>query len=177
MNLERPIAPDPYDLLPAVPSFTLTSKDLTTDIQMPTAQTAAGGSVSPQLAWSGFPAATKGFVVSCFDPDAPTPAGFWHWTIANLPASVTSLDQGAGAPGAEFPGGAFQVKNDAGTVAYYGAAPPAGDRPHRYYFAVHALDVPTLPVDPSATPTVVAFNTLFHTLARAVLVTTYQNLG
>lgn len=175
MNLDRPVAPDPYALLPVVPSFTLTSDDVT-DGEMLAAQfTAAGGNVSPQLAWSGFPARTRGFVVTCFDPDAPTPAGFWHWTLANLPADVTSLTRGAGTQdGAHLPAGAIQTRNDDGLPGYVGAAPPRGDRAHRYFFAVHALDVARLDVDADTTCTAVAFQTLFHTLARAILTPVFQ---
>ncbi|MDR1118090.1 MAG: YbhB/YbcL family Raf kinase inhibitor-like protein [Bifidobacteriaceae bacterium] len=174
MDLTRPIAPDPYSLLPAVPAFTLTSQDVATDIEMASDFIASGANLSPALAWTGFPKDTKGFVVNCFDPDAPTPSGFWHWTVVNLPASTAALPRGAGAPGAVLPEPAFQVRNDGGGTGYMGAAPPQGDRPHRYFFAVHALDTDALPVGPDATPTAVAFNTLFHTLARAVIAPTYQ---
>jgi Raf kinase inhibitor-like YbhB/YbcL family protein len=174
MNLERPIPADPYTLLPVAPSFTVTSEDLTTDIEMPRRHAAAFENVSPQLSWSGFPEATQGFAVTCFDPDAPTPSGWWHWILANLPASVTSLARGAGTPGGPLPGAALHVKCDSGVWGYSGAAPPPGDYPHRYYFAVHALDVPALPVDDSATPALVAFHTAFHTLARGVLMATYR---
>jgi Raf kinase inhibitor-like YbhB/YbcL family protein len=174
MDLTRPIPPDPYTQLPAVPPFTLTSQDVATDTELASEFTAGGANLSPHLAWDGFPAATQSFMVNCFDPDAPTPAGFWHWTVVNLPASIVELPRGAGAADAPFPGGAFQVKGDSGTPGYYGAAPPLGDRPHRYFFAVHALDVEALPVGQEATPTVVAFNALFHTLARAVIAPTYQ---
>jgi Raf kinase inhibitor-like YbhB/YbcL family protein len=126
------------------------------------------------LAWSGFPDQTQSFLINCFDPDAPTPAGFWHWTLVNLPATITQLDRGAGNAEAVFPAPAFQVLNDGSTLGYTGAAPPAGDFPHRYFFAVHALDVPILPVDPQTSSTAVAFNALFHTLARAVIVPIYQ---
>jgi Raf kinase inhibitor-like YbhB/YbcL family protein len=129
-----------------------------------------GGNLSPQLRWSGAPAGTESYVVTCFDPDAPTPSGFWHWVAVDLPASVTSLQRGAG-----LPEPAFAVRNDAGTVGYAGAAPPAGDRPHRYYFVVHAVDVETLGVPAEASCALVSFNLAFHTLARGVVVPVYSH--
>jgi Raf kinase inhibitor-like YbhB/YbcL family protein len=173
MSLERPVAPDPYDLLPAVPSFSLSSKDVVDGepLDKPFVHPSAGGeNQSPHLAWSGAPEGTRGYVVTCFDPDAPTGSGFWHWVAVNLPASVTELERGAD----PLPGGAFCVRNDYGEAAYGGAAPPPGDRAHRYVFAVHALDVDRLEVGPDATPAYVGFNLAFHTLARAVVRPTYQ---
>ncbi|MFI7547850.1 YbhB/YbcL family Raf kinase inhibitor-like protein [Actinoplanes sp. NPDC049599] len=176
MSLERAVAPDPYDILPPVPAFTLTSADVTDGRPLDElyAHTSVGGkNLSPQLSWSGFPAETRGFVVTCFDPDAPTGSGFWHWVAVNLPASVTELDRGAD----PLPDGAFTVRNDYGDTGYGGAAPPPGDRPHRYVFAVHALDVDRLEVSEGATPAYVGFNLAFHTLARATLRATYQVKG
>lgn len=175
MDLSRPVAPDPYSLLPPVPTFTLTSEDVADGVTMPAPCTARGGSTSPQLAWSGYPAGTRGFVVSCFDPDAPTPAGFWHWTVMNLPASTTSLPSGAGSPdGSLLPPGSIQTRNDGGTIGYDGASPPAGDRQHRYVFALHALDVDHLDLDATSSPTEVAFTAVFHTIARATLTPVFK---
>lgn len=178
MSLERPVPPDPYDVLPPVPAFSLTSTDLTDGGPKDDryAHSGVGGeNVSPQLSWSGFPAETRGFVVTCFDPDAPTGSGFWHWSLVDLPASVTELASGVASEGdGQLPGGAFHVRNDFGERAYGGAAPPAGDRPHRYVFAVHAIDVDKLGVTPDVSPAVVGFNLAFHTLARATLRVTYQ---
>lgn len=119
------------------------------------------------------PAETKAFVVTCYDPDAPIVSGFWHWVLVNLPATVTELPAGAGST-ERLDNGAFHVRNDFGTKNFGGAAPPAGDQIHRYYFVVHAIDVEALDVDPEASPAVVGFNLAFHTLARAILTPTYQ---
>jgi Raf kinase inhibitor-like YbhB/YbcL family protein len=175
MNLERPIAPDPYELLPKVPSFTLESTDIKSNAPIEEDHAYAGGNRSPQLSWRGAPAGTKSYAVTCFDPDAPTPSGFWHWVVVDVPGSISSFPAGAGSKGGPgLPSGAFHCRNDYGSADYGGPAPPKGDRPHRYYFAVHALDVERLGVDASSSPAAVSFTMLGHILARGLLVGTYQ---
>lgn len=172
--------PLPYDFLPPVGSFTVTSIDIADGVRLPLAQVsgifgAGGEDRSPQLSWSGFPAATQSFAVTCFDPDAPTGSGFWHWVVFDIASTVTSLAAGAGAQdGSGLPPGAQQVRNDAGLPGYLGAAPPPGHGPHRYCFAVHALSVATLGPDSSVPPAIVGFNMFGNTMARALLTATYE---
>ncbi|MEN3270457.1 YbhB/YbcL family Raf kinase inhibitor-like protein [Pseudonocardia sp.] len=174
---------NPYDELPEIPSFAVTSTDATDGQEFATAQRsgilgAGGEDVSPQLDWTGFPEGTRSFAVTVYDPDAPTGSGFWHWAVVDLPASVTSLPSGAGdEEGSGLPEGAFQLANDAGAKRYVGAAPPPGHGPHHYYIAVHALDVESLGIPQDATPAFLGFNLFSHTLARAVIVATYENQG
>ncbi|OLP03519.1 hypothetical protein BVU76_05375 [Mycolicibacterium porcinum] len=168
----------PYDNLPQLPTFTLTSESVTDGQPLANDQVSgimgAGGSdVSPQLSWSGFPEETKSFAVTVYDPDAPTASGFWHWAVADLPATVTELPAGAG-DGSDLPGGAVTLANDASLKRYIGAAPPAGHGPHRYYIAVHALPVESLELPEGATPAYLGFNLFGQAIARAVIHGTYE---
>jgi Raf kinase inhibitor-like YbhB/YbcL family protein len=172
---------NPYDHLPEVPTFTLTSTDVADGVPVPAPFTSkafgmpGGEDLSPQLAWSGFPEQTRSFAVTCYDPDAPTVSGFWHWAVADVPAAVTALATGAGTPGsADLPEPAVTLANSVGFPGYVGCGPPAGHGPHRYFFVVHAVDVETLGLDASTTPNVLGFNLFFHTLARAYLVPTFE---
>jgi Raf kinase inhibitor-like YbhB/YbcL family protein len=124
-----------------------------------------GGNASPQLAWSGFPAETKSFAVTLWDPDAPTGIGYVHWLVFNIPANVTSLAENAGA--AATPGGGVTGYSDFGMHAYGGPCPPPGDKPHRYLFTVSALDVPALNgAGPGTTLATLTFLMRGHVLAQ-----------
>jgi Raf kinase inhibitor-like YbhB/YbcL family protein len=171
---------NPYDALPEVPRFEVMSIDVKHDEEMPTPQLsgifgAGGDDCSPQLSWNGFPSETKSFVVTCFDPDAPTASGFWHWAVVDVPASVTSLSSGAGDDvGSGLPDPAFQLRNDAGLARYLGAAPPPGHGRHRYLFVVHAVDVESLGIPRDASNALLGFNLFGRTLARATMVCWYE---
>ena len=129
----------------------------------------AGGNKSPQLKWSGAPAETKSFAVTCYDPDAPTGSGFWHWLVVNIPANVGELAQGAGSAPGKLPPEALQTRTDFGAPGYGGPCPPEGDHPHRYLFTVFAVKTDKLDVKADTSAAVVGFNLHFNTLAKAEL--------
>lgn len=127
-----------------------------------------GDNKSPHLKWSGAPAGTKSFAVTCYDPDAPTGSGFWHWLVVNIPPDVTELKLGAGNPGGTLPKGALQTRTDYGFAGYGGPCPPQGDHPHRYLFTVFAVGE-TLGVKEDTPAAQIGFNLHFKTLAKATL--------
>ncbi|WP_026556544.1 YbhB/YbcL family Raf kinase inhibitor-like protein [Arthrobacter sp. 35W] len=173
------MASDPFDIGPAVPAFELASTSFAPGGTLPQAQLgsgAGGRDLSPQLSWHGQPAATRSFAVTMFDPDAPGPHGFWHWAVANIPASMGSLPEGAATAGSwpGLPADAVVLKNDGGFRGYMGAAPPRGHGRHRYLVVVHAVDVEDLGVPADATPAALAAALNAHTLARGRLVGVYE---
>jgi len=171
---------DPHAGLPDVPAFRLDSEDVGGSAPLHRPQTsgilgAGGEDVSPQLAWSGLPQDTKSFAVACFNPDAPMAGGFWHWAVVGIPASVTGLPRGAGDDaGSGLPPSAHQLENDARHRRYVGAAPPPGHGPHRYVFAVHALDVESLELPPAARARELKTALQAHSVARAEVTGTFE---
>jgi Raf kinase inhibitor-like YbhB/YbcL family protein len=167
--------------LPVVPSFTLTSTDVTDGQALPAGQMSGifgvpgGQDLSPQLSWSGAPAETRSYTVTMYDPDAPSGSGFWHWAIADIPASVNGLPAGAGnGTGERLPAGALHLPNDARLARFIGAGPPPGDGRHRYVIVVQALGIEKvgqLQVQADSTPAWLGFslNVSGHLLARAVI--------
>ena len=135
----------------------------------------SGGNKSPQLAWDGAPAGTKSFALTCFDPDAPTGSGFWHWVVVNIPPGTSELPMDAGNPASsKLPTGSLQVRTDFGKPGYGGPCPPPGDHPHRYLFTVHAVAMDALPVTADTSAAVVGFYLNFNTLAKASLMGLYK---
>lgn len=132
-----------------------------------------GDNISPHLAWDEVPPGCKSFAVTCYDPDAPTGSGWWHWVVVNLPADTRVLPQGSGSSLVALPEGAFETRTDFGKAGYGGAAPPKG-KTHRYIFTVHALDVEKLDVDEDASGAMVGFNIHFHSLDRASITALYS---
>jgi hypothetical protein len=167
-------ANDPFARLPAAAAFTVTSTTVADGAALPAAQM-SGKDLSPQLTWTGAPEGTKSYAVTVYDPDAPTGSGFWHWAVADIPAAVTGLPEGAGDDtGSALPGSSFQLPNDARAARFIGAAPPPGHGRHRYFIVVHALDVERIGVPAESTPAYLGFTMAGHTLGRAVLTATAE---
>ena len=161
-------------------TFTLTSPDIPSGGTVPQhfefdGFGCSGRNESPALQWSGAPEGAKSFALTVYDPDAPTASGFWHWAVADIPLAVTELAEGAGdETGSGLPAGAVTLNSDASLARFVGAAPPPGHGPHRYFVAVHAVDVPSLGLPDGATPAYLGFNLFSHAIARAVIVGTYE---
>ena len=169
---------DPLWRLPEVPTFELTSPDFDDGGRLPGSARsgifgAGGDDRSPALRWSGAPDGTRSFVLTCYDPDAPTGSGFWHWAVRDLPGDSVELPANAGDPDAGLlPAGAVQGLNEIRIPRFLGAAPPPGHGEHRYFFVLSALSIEHLDVPEDATPAVVGFTLRDALVARAVLVGT-----
>ncbi len=134
----------------------------------------AGGNQSPHLAWTAPPKGTHSFALTCYDPDAPTGSGFWHWLVVNIPPDARELALGAGSEGGTLPAGALQVRTDFGKPGYGGPCPPEGDHPHRYLFSLHAVSLAELKVTADTSAAVVGFQLNFNTVAKATLMGLYK---
>ena len=162
---------------PATAELQLTSDDIVEGQAMDADQVFAGfgcdgANLAPSLAWSGAPEGTKSFIITAYDPDAPTGSGFWHWSVFNIPATVSDLPEGAGSDAIPLPDGAIQARNDFSHNAFGGACPPEG-RSRRYVFTVYAMPQATLPIDETASGALVGFFANSMSIGRATITATY----
>ncbi len=132
----------------------------------------SGKNISPQLHWENAPAGTKSFAVTVYDPDAPTGSGWWHWVVFNIPDSVDTLKTGASGS-KQMPVGAIESSTSYGAQGFGGACPPEGDKPHRYIFTVHALDIAKIEQDAKARPELIGFFINSHAIAKASIMAYY----
>ena len=106
--------------------------------------TADGKNISPPLAWSSLPAATKEIAVIHEDPTAPTPQPFVHWIMYKIPATAKGVAENipADGPMPQDLTGAVQGTSGFRRVGYRGPAPPKPGVVHQYHFIVYALSEP-----------------------------------
>lgn len=126
---------------------------------MPKRFTCDGRDISPPLRWSEVPRGTRAFAVLVEDPDADR---FVHWTVLGIPSALHRLLEG------EVPPDAVETENGFGDKAWGGPCPPEGDDPHRYVFAVYAVDGP-LGLDSDASPDDVREALAEHALGSGTL--------
>ena len=152
----------------------LTSSVFDAGGSIPALHTCDDDDASPPLAWTGAPQGTRSFALIVDDPDAPDPKApkmvYVHWVLYNVPASTTSLPQGAG--GDSLPQGAREGKNDWKNVGYQGPCPPIGR--HRYFFKLYALDT-MLPDLKEPTKAQLESAMKGHILEQTELMGTYQH--
>ena len=154
-------------------TLTITSTAFAVDGAIPPRYTCEGSDVSPPLAWSGAPAATKSFALIVDDPDAPDPAApkvTWvHWVLYDIPPSTGELPEAV--KSSALPAGTREGVNDWGRTGYGGPCPPIGR--HRYFHKLYALDTLLPEVN---RPNKAALEKAMHghVLAQSVLIGTYQ---
>ncbi len=128
-----------------------------------------GQDKSPVLVFDGVPATAKSLALTCYDPDAPTGSGFWHWIVVNIPVRTSGQ-----LCSETLPEGAVEAPNDANMQGYMGALPPAGDPAHRYVFTLHALSCDS--IDAGAMPQAyVRFTIKTNELASASTTAVFAN--
>jgi para-nitrobenzyl esterase len=114
---------------------------------IPFENTAYRGNVFPGLAWTAGPRGTQTYAVIMQDTDAMRNGEpILHWTLYNVPASVTKLDPGM-APGAKPEGSAYGPNVRGQEQPYAGPRTPPGPK-HHYHLQVFALDT-KLAADPA----------------------------
>jgi len=121
--------------------LTVTSPAFKPGGDIPFENTQYRGNTFPGLSWTAGPAGTKSYAIIMQDADAVrAEMPILHWTMVNVPATLTTLDAGMTAA----PAGASHGPNIRGpNNPYMGPRTPAGPK-HRYHFQVFALDT-TLP--------------------------------
>lgn len=159
-------------------AITVTSATLTANETIPKDHTADGKNLSPALAWSGAPAATRQFALVCDDPDVPMPGGFVHWVVYKIPGTAKGLP-------AELPmdatltappeiAGTIQGLSGFRRAGYRGPAPPPG-KPHHYTFTVYALDA-ELPLAEGLNRTQLMEAIKGHIIGQGALVSIYERM-
>lgn len=128
-----------------------------------------GFNISPDVTWSGAPEGTRSYAITCFDPDAPTGSGWWHWVVTDIPAQVTTIPEGG-----PLPEGSRTWTNDYGYSGWGGPRPPPGPA-HHYVFRVVAVDTERLDVPDDASSAIARLTLSFHVVDEASFTALYQN--
>lgn len=172
---------------------------------------ATSDNISPKVSWARPPEGTKSFALICHDPDVPSSGEdvnqegktvsadlprepFYHWLLADIPATLTELPEGAGSTGIVaggkpcepteigIPGQNSYTQWFAGDADmegvygnYDGPCPPWNDSiRHRYYFTLYALDIETVGLSGAFTADALLQTIEGHILALSTHMGTYS---
>ena len=120
--------------LPAAPrTMRVASTAFEEGATIPKRFTCDGEEVSPPLAFLDVPSDARELALVVEDPDADR---FVHWTVLGIPPDTALIREGS------VPSGAVETENGFGDRGWGGPCPPEGDDPHRYVFALYALERP-----------------------------------
>ncbi len=147
----------------------LTSTAFADGDRIPIRFTCDGDDISPPLAWSGAPAATRSYALVCSDPDAPG-GTFYHWAAFDIPARTGGLAERC------LPGSTAlrQAINDFGKKGYGGPCPPRGHGPHHYHFALYALGADHIEAPSAVHCRDIERAAKVHAIESAEIVATYE---
>jgi para-nitrobenzyl esterase len=131
--------------LPAKEKLTVTTPGWNDGDDIPFKYTQYQGNTFPGLEWSQGPAGTQSYAIIMQDSAfVMRGSPILHWSIVNIPASVTKLPEGMQPE--QKPEGSIYGPNYQGTAKpYLGPRTPPGPK-HRYHLQVFALDT-VLPAD------------------------------
>src|SRR5262245_30283624 len=136
------------------PGLTLANSSWADGGEIPVKYAAAGMSISPGLSWTNVPMGTVEFVLIMNDPEpvqrGSATADILHWMVAKIPASMTSIAEGAFSAGGTVPAGVKVVQ------AYRGPGAPAAGPVHHYTLTLYALNAPLELADNAARADVMA---------------------
>ena len=143
-------------------AFAVSSSAFKAGETVPRQFTCDGNDTPPPITLSDPPEGTRSFALIMDDPDAPK-GTFTHWLAYDIPAGSGDLQVDGGKT----------LLNSFGREGYGGPCPPPGHGPHRYFFTVYAIDVPSLALSGETRQDLEkALET--HTIARAQVMGTYE---
>ncbi len=142
-NPGDPDAKTAIDLMPAKAKLTVTTPAFKEGEQIPFENTQYRTNTFPGLSWTKGPKATKSYVLIMQDNTLILRgAPILHWTLFNIPASVTKLEAGM-KPDGNPPGSSYGPNYTGVSKPYTGPRTPPGPGDN-YHFEIFAIDT-TIP--------------------------------
>jgi len=164
----QPEARTAIDLLPAKGKLKVTTPAFKDGGDIPFENTQYRGNAFPGLSWTKGPYGTKSYAIIMQDSSLlARGAPILHWTMFNIPATVTKLEAGM-APDGKPAGSLYGPNYKGAATPYTGPRTPPGPKDN-YHFAVFALDT-TLPPEAGASYDALSSAMKDHVLASGQVI-------